>query len=227
MELKIPKTKKEPLNFHHSPVVPLIGFYNPHRKDHFLSSDPRWAKDPRNRGIEGANVRFPKTKSGYTERRFEGLVFNPKKPRPASTVPLFSLWNPSRTDNFTTSDPRYSVNLRSIRWHGEHLRNQRKVSGYSVYRLEGYVFDPKRPQPRGTIPLYSFWNGHNLDNFSTTDPRLGMPPRWVRWNGHHISNGPKRFGYTLYRLEGYVIDPTYAFNGGWKSIAKQKSRWPH
>ncbi len=110
---------------------------------------------------------------------------------------LFRWWNPTRRDNFLTSDPRWSSRVGDTE------------GGYRLSRVAGQIFDPKQPRPRGTIPLFRWWNSDRTDNFTTSDPRWGMPIDDIRWSGsgEHISNGPIKGGYRLSRLEGYVFDP--------------------
>lgn len=186
--------------------IPLYHWWSGRRTDNYLTSDPRWSAFPRGLVFSGHNIVNQHKRGGYRMSRLEGMVFSPKRPQPAGTVPLYSWWNPERTDNFTTTDPRWSMDPSHIRWVGEHLHNGSRRSGYTMYRLEGYIYDPHRPQPPGTRALYSWWNPRRKDNFTTTDPRWSMDPSQVRWSGEHLSNGRNQDGYTLYRLEGYVLD---------------------
>ena len=170
----------------------LLNWFNGDRGDNFLNSDPRWS------GRVGDLV------NGYRLFREEGQLFDPRGTRPSGTLPLYSWWNPERQDNFLTSDPHWSMDPSTIRWSGENIANGRVQEGYSLYRLEGYIYDPKRPQPPGTLPLFSWWSSERADNFATTNPRWGIPVGDIRWSGEHITNGIVRDGYALYRLEGYV-----------------------
>ncbi|MGR3277260.1 hypothetical protein ACSYAD_19340 [Acaryochloris marina NIES-2412] len=193
-----------------SKTIPLYSWWSPTRRDNFATSDPNWSMDlseVRWRD-QGTHLSQQRSQHGYQMYRFEGNIFDPKSPRPAGTVPLYSWWNPSRTDNFATTDPRWSMNPSLIRWRdgGHHLANGRRQSNYSMYRLEGYLYDPKRPQPVGTMPVYSWWNPQTKDNFLTTDPRWSMDAKKVRWSqsGEHLFNGQKKGNYKMYRLEGYI-----------------------
>lgn len=168
-----------------SGMIPLFGWYSNSRKDNFATSQPSWA------GCRGA-TRQP----DYGFSRCEGFVFDPRGAQPAGTVPIYSWWNPLREDNFITSDPRWSLDLDAVR------------GDYRRFRLEGFVYDPKKPQPAGTAPLYSWWHGGRQDNFATTDPRYTnrLPVADIEWIGEHISNGPStETGYKLYRNEGFVL----------------------
>lgn len=170
----------------------LLNWYNEARGDNFLTSDPRWS------GRVGDLV------DSYRLFREEGQIFDPRGARPAGTLPLYSWWHPERQDNFVTSDPRWSMDPSTIRWSGENIANGHIQDGYSLYRLEGYIYDPKRPQPAGTVPLFSWWSGERLDNFATTNRYWSMPVEDIRWAGEHLANGRVQDGYKLYRLEGYV-----------------------
>lgn len=166
-------------------MVPLYSWYSHHRKDNFITSQPNWA------GCLGA-VRNP----GYRFSRCEGFAFDPQGTQPAGTVPVYSWWNPQREDNFFTSDPRWSLDEDAIR------------GNYQRFRLEGFVYDPRRPQPPGTAPLYSWWHPDREDNFITSDPRYTgrLPVADIQWAGEHISNGPStETGYELFRNEGFVL----------------------
>lgn len=170
----------------------LLHWFSGDRVDNFLTSDPRWS------GRVGDLV------DGYRLVRVDGQIFDPRGTRPPGTLPLYSWFSAERQDNFITSDPRWSMDPSTIVWDGENIANGLVQDGYSLYRLEGYIYDPKRPQPPGTLPLFSWFSGTHSDNFATTDPRWGIPVGDVRWSGEHITNGTVRSGYNLYRLEGYV-----------------------
>ena len=157
-------------------TVPLYSWWNPGPADNFATTDPNWSGN------------IGDTQSGYTLYRIEGYIFDPNQPQPAGTVPVYSWWNPDRGDNFATTDPNWSGNIGDTQ------------SGYTLYRIEGYIFDPNQPQPAGTVPVYSWWNPDRGDNFATTDPN---------WSG---DIGDTQSGYTLYRIEGYL--PIFGESGG-------------
>ena len=163
-------------------MLPLHSWRSHSRGDYFCTSQAVWA------GCTNS-IRLP----DYRFVQFEGFAFDPDRPPPEHTVPLHSWYNDFRGDNFITSDPR---------WGGDIDPNK---DGYFRFRREGFVYDPKRPQPPGTVPLFSWWNPNLSDNFATADPRWSMPISDIEWNGEHIVNGPTQAGYTLYRLEGFVI----------------------
>ncbi len=154
-------------------VLPVYSWWNPVRGDNFATTDPNWSGN------------IGDTQSGYTLYRIEGYIFDPNQPQPAGTVPVYSWWNPVRGDNFATTDPNWSGNIGDTQ------------SGYTLYRIEGYIFDPNQPQPAGTVPVYSWWNPGTGDNFATTDPN---------WSGN---TGDTQSGYTLYRIEGYMYSDPY------------------
>jgi Trypsin len=128
-------------------TVPLVAWWSPDRRDNFLTSDPRWI------GCVGT-VRSP----DYVFVRTEGFVFNPTLPQPPGTVRLFSWYSRERGDNYATTHPRW------IYWDGG---GRSREPGYGFVRLEGYVFDPSRPQPSGTVPVYSWYSGSRGDNWTS------------------------------------------------------------
>ena len=135
-------------------------------------------------------------------------------------VPVYSWWSSERQDNFLTTDPRWGMPLARVQFAhdgaSEHLEIQKRSDdgAYSLYRLEGYAFDPRGPQPAGMVPLVSWWSGTRGDNFATTDPRWEISP--VVWAGEHLSEQPRSADgvYTGYRLEGFVFDPRVAQPAG-------------
>jgi hypothetical protein len=163
-------------------MIPLYSWWSQHRGDNFCTSQAAWA------GCHGS-IRI----LDYRFVRFEGFAFDPEQPRPEHTIPLYSWYNDFRGDNFITSDPR---------WGGDIDPNK---DGYFRFRREGFVYDPRRPQPPGTVPLYSWWNPTLADNFATSNPRWSIPISEIEWHGEHIVHGPVQAGYTLYSLEGFVI----------------------
>lgn len=185
-------------------MLPLYGFWHGARGDNFLTSDPRWATFPRGLVFRGEGIANPRTKDGYVQSRLEGMIFHPRRAAPEGTVPLFSWWSSSRGDNFATTNPQWSAHPSTLRWSGEHVTAGPSRDDYTLYRLEGYVYDPRRPQPPNTVPLFSWWSSSLGDNYATTAPSWSMDPRNVRWSGEAISNGPTRNGYRMFRLEGYL-----------------------
>jgi hypothetical protein len=183
----------EPLAVPDPTMKLLYRWWSSSRLDNFLTSDPRWSG------------RVGEKKDGYRLSLIEGQVFDPRQPQPSGTIPLFSWWNGDREDNFISSSSSWSMPLRRISWNGETVSNGPIKDGYRLYRLEGFIYDPKRPQPPNTKPLFSWWNPDRRDNFATTQTAWGMPLNEIEWNGEHIANGPFRDGYRLYRLEGFVV----------------------
>jgi|GEM_PF-6101872 len=178
-------------------MIPVHSWYNRERGDNFLTTDPVWNE----------SGRF--ARSGYYRYRFEGLMFSPREPQPAGTVPVFSWWNAERGDNFSTTDPRWSMPVDDIVWNGEHIANGPTQSGYTLYRLEGYVYAASREQPSNSVPIFNWWNPEVGDNFTTTDPRWSDDLAALDLTDNQtVSNGISQHGYTLYRLEGYLIAPT-------------------
>jgi len=189
-------------------TIPLYNWYNESRGDNFLSSAPVWASQPLG-GVKASttgHLNPLRWQGGYRMYRHEGYVFSPKEARPAGTVPLFSWYHPGSEDNFATTDPRWSTDPSRLVFSGDTIVGGPVQNGYTMYRLEGYVYDPHAPQPAGTRPLYSWWNSTRGDNFASTDSGWAIPPSDVRWDGEHLSNVRTQSGYGLYRLEGYVLE---------------------
>lgn len=85
-------------------------------------------------------------------------MFNPTLHQPRGTVKLYSWYSPSRGDNFATSEPEW------IHWEGD---GKKRSPDYRLVRLEGYLYDPARPQPAGTKPLYRWYSKSRGDNHTT------------------------------------------------------------
>lgn len=194
-----------------STLIGLFSWFSPDRGDNFASTDPAWRISLRGKqpdlSMEHIHNSDQEIKSGYRGYRFEGYVFDPRQPQPEGTVPLFSWWNSKRGDNYATTKPSWGMKPDAASWRSSKITNGPSKSGYKLFRIEGYIFDPKQPQPPNTIPIYSWWNPSTQDNFLTTDPRWSMKPSEVRWQGENITNGRRKRGYTMYRLEGYVYTP--------------------
>ena len=142
----------------------LYSWWNAKRSDNFLTSNPTWS------GSVG------RIREGYRLYRIEGKIFCPNQKQPNGTVPLVSLWNSKRGDNFATTDSKW-------------VKGPGSQDGYRRYRTEGFIYSHQRS---GTTPLVSLWNPKRGDNFATTDSK------WV--------NGPvSRDGYRRYRREGFVM----------------------
>lgn len=166
-------------------LLPLHSWWSPGRQDNYATTDNRWS------GSRG-DRRSP----DYGYHRFEGYLYKMRgAPAQGRKLPVYSWYSPSRGDNLLTSDPGWSQSAGT------------RSPDYRFVRVEGYIHDPKRPQPPGTLPLFSWWHPERGDNFVSTHTKWSMPIASIRWNGEHISNGPKREGYQLYRLEGYVKSP--------------------
>jgi esterase/lipase superfamily enzyme len=96
-------------------------------------------------------------------------------------VALYSWWSSSHQDHLCTSQPDWAGTP------GEHKGT------YRFYRREGYIYAPDEAQPRGTLPLYRWWNSSRKDYFTTSNPSWAGVP------------GQTRSGYQFVRLEGYVL----------------------
>lgn len=194
-------------------TVPSYSWWNQSRSDHFFTSDPKWSFNPKRIQFDasGELIRQKVRRKGYNVLRFEGYMFSPKHAQPDGTVPLYSWWNPTSTDNFATSRPRWSMDPQDIQWDRSkrHIKNRIKKKGYELYRLEGYILDPKKPQPYGSLPLFSWYNETTRDRFTTSHPEWSIPTPKINWgkNGQRITNNIIKQGYRLQRLEGFIFDP--------------------
>lgn len=155
-------------------TLPLYSWYSPGRGDNFITTDPRWA------GRAG-DTRPP----DYRFVRMEGYVREGWFPNTGDLAPVYSWWNQTRSDFFSTTQPDWAGN-----------RGDTNASGYTFVRTEGFAFSPARPQPAGTIPLYLWWSPSRRDNFTTTNPL---------WAGRLGDTRPP--DYQFVRLEGYVYSP--------------------
>ena len=199
----------------------LWSWWHSGREDNFTSTKPSWSMPVDAVRWSGEEIVGGRRQEGYRLYRLEGFVFDPLRPQPSGTVPLYSWYHPGRGDNFVSSDPRWRIPVSSVRWAGEHLADSSRTSrsGYRIYRLEGFVYDPRRPQPPGTLPLYSWWHPGRSDNYATTKLSWSMNPRDISWGNEHIVNGYAREGYRLYRLEGYVKSPGNTPESPWSGMA--------
>ncbi len=149
-------------------LVPMQVWYNPELGDYFSTTHPAWTPNP----ASPTSIRI-----GYRYVGVRGLVFDPARPQPPDTLPLFGWYSPSRGDNFVTTNPS---------WAGP---ADPKI-GYHFVRLEGYVYD--RPVA-GTAPLVLWFAPSLGDNHTTADPT------WSERTRHGAE------GYNLVGVQGYVV----------------------
>jgi hypothetical protein len=96
-------------------------------------------------------------------------------------VRLATYFSDQRDDYFTTTDPAWN-----------NCTSCAHAPDYVFKGWEGYIADPTRTRPAGTVPLYHWYSNARGDNFLTTNPA---------WSG---TVGTVRNGYRLSRIEGYV-----------------------
>lgn len=148
-------------------MVPLLSWWSGGLGDNRATTDPAWA------GCSG----MARGRDGYGFSRVEGYIYHPGLPQPTGTVKLFSWQDGERGDVVTTSEPSW------IHWEGD---GARRSPNYRAPRLEGYVYDPQRPQPAGTRPLYRWYSAGREDNWTTTQHAAegrrgeGLGPDYVR-----------------------------------------------
>jgi len=130
-----------------TPIIGLSSYWSPSREDNFATTNP-------------AFLHLAKLEPDYNRYRLEGYLFAPTAPPPAGTIALRSWWSPSRGDNFATTNSAYTQPLR-----------ERLLPDYGHYRLEGYLYPPDGPQPKDTVPLYSWYSHSRGDNFISSNPQ--------------------------------------------------------
>lgn len=158
-------------------TIPLHRYYDGDQEDNFTTAQKEWWGCTETR-------RAP----NYKMSRLEGYIFSPLQPQPQGTVRLFSWWSPDRSDNVITSFPTW------IYWPGG---PRTRDPNYQLVGLEGYVFDPSRPQPAGTMPLYAWLSQERDDYWVTTQhARRGAA-------GEGLDPG-----YERPTLMGYVFRPS-------------------
>lgn len=158
-------------------TTPLYHWWSVKREDNFATTAPGW----RILGVEDEE-RLP----NYRPVGKLAVLFRPDRPQPVGTIPVHSWFNPDRGrnpergDNFMTSDPS---------WRGVPGDTKR---GYRFVRLEGFLYDPARPQPADTVELHSWYSPSLGDNFVSSShlwfgaPGETRPPdyRYVRKEGY-------------------------------------------
>lgn len=152
-------------------LVPLITFFSQSRGDHFTTTQPVWTCQYHNTCADDP---------GYEVVGMQGFVFNPANPQPPNTRPLYHWWNPTRGDNWLTTDPR---------WSGEVGDRQNSGGEYVLFRIEGYV---PTTWSSGAVALRSYWNPTTADNAAL-----------ATWRSDIVVPS----GWTQYRFEGYLLPP--------------------
>jgi len=125
-----------------------------------------------------------------------GLFAVPSRAASLNEVALYSVYRTSTSDYFETTNPSVAY-----------------AAGNSVIRIEGSVFSPSAPQPRGTVPLIRWYSSTQQDNFTTT-----------QWTG---GTGTTHDDYSFSALEGYVHNSMRMGTSklaGWYSANRQDHR---
>jgi hypothetical protein len=163
------------LDYQIEPVDPLTvelqEWWSADRGDHYTTTHPSWTAAAPNYHHHD-----------YVRLGSLGYAYSRELPQPPGTVPIYSWWSPSRGDNFTTTQSA---------WAGP---GDRRAPDYGFVRVDGYLHDPRLPQPTGTIPVYSWWSPGRQDNRMTNARDWAGPLRATR--------APD---YTCFRLEGYAL----------------------
>lgn len=109
-----------------------------------------------------------------------GYIFNPNRPQPAGTVPLFNWWSETLNDHYLSSDPQS--------WR----------EGYVFTGIEGYI--NTGPAPDST-ELVTFYNGQLADN-ATLNPLTFHNQFATGYSSAHFTGQ-----YVQVRVEGHVVGP--------------------
>jgi hypothetical protein len=152
--------------------VRLVTWFSPSRGDYLTTTNPAW-----NNCL--SCVRAP----DYRSVGIEGFVVSPSSARPAGTVPLYHWYNHARGDNFLTTDPAWAGTVGTVR------------SGYTLFRIEGYVSTTRVVSTR---PLQSWYSPSRQDNAASAGRAWGrqFPPATIPGTD-----------YVRYRTEGFIEMP--------------------
>jgi len=117
-----------------SPVVPFLRLYKGSIDDHFYTTDQ-------------ANANIAQQQDGYTFELIACNVFDPNRPRPTGTFPLFRAFNPQTGEHFYTADQDEFNTV---------LQNGFQKDGIGPERdLCCFVYDLNQASvPQGAIPFY-------------------------------------------------------------------------
>jgi hypothetical protein len=138
-------------------TVPLRRWRGEERHDSFTTSNPAYADPVRDSFSPGYEL------SRGTPGGLQGYIFDPRLlSAPTNTVPLRSWWSHGMQDNWTAVD--FSSGTEPT------IEQSPDYKLIEHYPLEGYVFDPRLPRPRGTVPLVRWWSPSQTDNLTSSEP---------------------------------------------------------
>jgi hypothetical protein len=117
-----------------------------------------WSTD-RNDNYTTANQEFiSRTPTLYRSSGIEGWIKQPVGEAPEGMVPLHTWYSRTRKEHVTMSERDTNPFREALEPAYHHLRP------------EGFIFDPDRLPPPGTIPLNRWWSTPRQDNVTLTDP---------------------------------------------------------
>ncbi len=131
--------------------IPLVTFFSAARGDHFTTSNPL---------VTCAYFGGCAPPAGYVAVGMQGHVWNPSHAKPTGTNTLYHWWNPTRGDNFLTSDPAWAGSVGATK------------DGYTLFRIEGYV---AQTSAGSGMALESYWNPGTADNAALATWRWTSP----------------------------------------------------
>lgn len=125
----------------------------------FMQLDRFWSTG-RNDNYTTADQEFiSRTPPLYRSSGIEGWIKQPVGEAPVGMVPLHTWYSTTRHEHVTMSKREFTNPLRET-----------FEPAYRWVRREGFIFDPDRPQPPGTIPLHRWWSSRRQDNVTLADP---------------------------------------------------------
>lgn len=138
----------------------LHSWFSPSRVDNHAGTAPPWIGRPGDT-----------TTPDYRFVRNLGFVYDEPAP---GRVPIQHWWSPISNDNYLTTDPGWAGKPGAVR-NGD----------YTWIAQLGHVQAPDLPLP-GTVPIYSWWNPTDTDNYLTSDPRWAGTPGEVKGSYHFV-----------------------------------------
>lgn len=116
--------------------------------------------------------------AGWLNLGSQGFIFDPSLPAPLGTIPLITWESVSRVDHLTSADYSRFVEGDPLDRHAAWSAVEQIQPDYILRRIEGYVFPPGRPAPRGATPLVR-WIDRSGQHFITRGPAPSEDLAWL------------------------------------------------